>query len=466
MGNAASSLPYSIGKTPILTNLHNEGWNLHDGQRKSDQTPVSVFVAKKPSLQKTLLGGVSGIGGSNTTTSNTTTISNNHHRTQYACALHHFGYAKKLRHPNILTVTATLDTDNPNDSSINTSSSSSTTGPTTLSSSQQHSTPNNNNHNNKDVGDLIIVTEPCIPFAVWLQQTPKPTIDQIVWGLHGVITALSFLHTSAHVSHGNLTMDSLYVTLAGDVKLWNFSLLSSFQGTSASASTTHSPPPTPPMVPRHFIDHESILTPLSYRSPERIEQRYDVIAASGVHVMDSYSMGILISQIFQLPLYAPLPTPLVKAVQRLQTSNLKMRPKLAPLLKCPIFETPYIQLQLATTEFHVMTIEQKITFWNDTVSSLLMMTTTTMSPNHQNHSQHYPTTTTTTTIIPTSVILQKILPLIKHEIVAICDNEMLRTQEMYRKEGNVGFVVGLVGWWWYCVCYIVFVFFVSWNLLN
>lgn len=403
MGNAASSLPYSIGKTPIVTNLHNEGWNLHDGQRKSDQTPVSVFVAKKPSLQKTLLGG----GGANTSSHmNSTGNVNRQQLTQYACAMHHFMYAKKLRHPNILTVTATLDTDNPNDSSNTMSAAAATTNTHT-----GHPSPAPSSHpssssssSSKDVGDLIIVTEPCIPFSVWLQQQdPKPTADQIVWGLQCVITAVSFLHTSANVSHGNLSMDSLYVTPAGDVKLWNFALVSSFATTQ------------PPSVPRHFIEHEAILTPNAYRSPERMELRYDVIAASGVHVMDSYSMGILIAQLFQLPQYAPLPTPLVKAVQRLQTSNLKMRPKLAPLLKCPIFDTPYIQVQVAMTEFHVMPIEQKILFWNETVSSMIMPTTT-------------------TTRIPTNVILQKILPLIKNEIVTICDNEMLRTQEMYRKE--------------------------------
>lgn len=403
MGNAASSLPYSIGKTPIVTNLHQEGWNLHDGQRKSDSSPVSVFVAKKPSLQKTLLGNSSGSGNHR----------NNHHQlTQYACAMHHYIYAKKLRHPNILTVTATLDTDNPNETTnpnMN-NNNNNTNNP----SSNTNTSTTNTNSNNKDVGDLIIVTEPCIPFSVWLQQEPKPTLDQIIYGLQCVIQALNFLHTSAMVSHGNVTMDALYVTPAGDVKLWNFALVSSFTTTTNSS----------PSVPRHFIDHESILTPLSYRSPERIEQRYDAIAAAGIHVMDSYSMGILITQLFSPPLpYTPIPNVLIKAVQRLQTTNLKMRPKLGPLLKCPIFDTLYIQLQMAMTEFHVMAIEQKIIFWNDTITSSLQQST-----NLQSSSSHR-------IIIPSNVILQKVLPLIKNEIITICENEMLRTQELYRKEG-------------------------------
>ena len=274
---------------------------------------------------------------------------------------------------------------------------------------------------------MIIVTEPCIPFRVWLQQQqPKPTLDQIIYGLQCVITALSFLHTSANVSHGNVTMDALYVTPAGDVKLWNFALVTSFT-TSTSTSTTTSTTTNnhPPLsIPRHFMDHESILTPLSYRSPERIEQRYDVIAATGVHVMDSYSVGILISELFNPPFpYTPLPTVLVKAVQRLQTSNLKMRPKLSPLLKCPLFTTnPYIQLQMLMMEFPVMTIEQKIIFWNDTMTSHLQPSNNNNSTGSNNH-HHHPHT------IPPNVILQKILPLMKNEIMTICENEMLRTQE-------------------------------------
>jgi SCY1-like protein 1 len=392
MGNAASSLPYTIGKTPISPNV-NDGWNLHDGQRKSDGSPVSVFIAKKPLLQKTIIQ------------SHNNMNTNRNNLTQYNCALHHYMYCKKLRHPNILTVTATLDTDNPNDTA-QVSSNASGTGTSTGNSSS--STPAaasgigiGNTSSSKDTGDLIVVTEPCIPFQVWMNQEPKPTIDQLVWGLQCIINALHFLHASANMCHGNISIDSFYVTPAGDVKLWNFSLVSSYTST------------TPPSIPRHFIEYESILTPSIYRSPERVEQRWDVIATSGIHVLDSYSLGIFISQIFQSPIY-PLPTPLVKAVQRLQTPNIKMRPKLQPLLKCPIFDTIYPKLQLSIQEFNIMDIESKIQFWNTTLTVQQL----------------------TTNIIPKTVILYKILPLMQNEICTIYDNENLRAHELYRKEGK------------------------------
>jgi SCY1-like protein 1 len=351
MGNAASSLPYSIGK-PIATQV-NHGWALHDGQRKSDGHAVSVFMAKKPSLTKTPLS------------------PQQPHLTQYAPALHHYVHSKKLRHPHILTVIATLDTDNPNDTAASNT-------PAAPSSSSN--------------GDLIIVTEACIPFSTWISSSHNPpSIEQIVWGLECVVRALSFLHT-AQMCHGSISLESLYVTPAGDVKLWNFAILSSFENAT---------------VPRHFTDYEGAVTPALYRSPERAEGRWDAIGAAGVHVLDSYAIGILIGQMFPFG----IPTPLVKAVQRLQTTNLKMRPKLAPLLKCPVFDTPYQKLQCQLEEFTIAPVENKILFWQNITPQLPAQ------------------------LLPHMVVIHRILPLIQSEIATICGNESLRTQEAYRKEG-------------------------------
>ena len=97
MGNSASSLPYSIGKQQQHQGSSRDGWTLHEGQRKSDGQQVSVFVAKKPALHKAA-------------------VANGSPFTQLAPALHHFSYCKKMRHPHILSVHATLDTDNPSES--------------------------------------------------------------------------------------------------------------------------------------------------------------------------------------------------------------------------------------------------------------------------------------------------------------------------------------------------------------
>jgi SCY1-like protein 1 len=351
MGNAASSLPYAIGKQVSTVN---DGWALHEGTQKSDSTNVSVFVAKKTALAKTPVD-----------------RNSEPNMTQLAPARWHFSNCKKLRHPHILQVIATLDTDNPNDAGTATTHSSSA-----------------------ETGDFIIVTEPCIPLQAWLATQPPP--EQIAWGLESAVRALHFLHASANMSHGTVAPTSFVVTLAGDVKLWNFSLVG----------------PVAPKLSQHFKDYEALVTPTLYRGQERLEEQWSAIEASGVHCMDSYGTGVLIGHMFG----GSIPGPLVKAVQRMMTPNLRMRPRLQPLLKCPLFDTPYQKLQLQLEEFPVQSAEQKVGFWQN------------LTLNMQAGS------------IPETVVLYKLLPMMKQSIMTICTSDTMKTQDAFRREGTFAMV--------------------------
>jgi SCY1-like protein 1 len=349
MGNSASSLPYSIDKHVSTVN---HGWALHEGNRKSDGGQVSVFVAKKPALSKTPVDR----GSPN--------------MMQIDPALYHFSNCKKLRHPHILQVYATLDTDNPTDQA-----------PTGMGSTTQAKKAT-------ETGDLIIVTESCISLEAWLSTSPPP--EMLAWGLESAVRALHFMHASASLSHGNVSPESFYVTRSGDVKLWNFSLV-----------TKVADP-----LNRNFADWEALLTPLAYRSPERIESRWDAIGNGGVHSMDSFGVSVLVSHFFG----GHVPQPLIKAVQRMQTPNIRMRPRLQPLLKCPVFDTPYQQLQLQLEEFAVQPPEQKTSFWQ------------TVTPQCQ------------AGLIPRDLSVYRLLPMIKHTVVTISQSDTLRTQDQYRRE--------------------------------
>jgi SCY1-like protein 1 len=356
MGNSASALPYAIGKQVSTVN---DGWALHEGSRKSDSATVTVFVAKKPALSKAPLD------------------QRNPSLTRLDPALHHFQNCKKLRHPHILKVFATLDTDNPNDASLGHSAA------TSVSSAAASAT----------TGDLIVVTEPCISLDSWLQTGPSS--DQIAWGLESIVRALHFLHASASLAHGNVSPTSFYVTPAGDVKLWDFSLVTAIS-------------PDQGGVPHHFRDCEAIITPAPYRSPERQQGQWNVIAENGIHAMDSYSLGVLMGHFYK----GRLPPQFTKAVQRLLTANVKMRPRVQPLLKCPVFDTPYQKLQLQVEELSVQPVEQKVVFWQNLASKLEAGG------------------------IPESVGVYKLLPIMKSSIETICNTESLRTQSMYRREGT------------------------------
>jgi SCY1-like protein 1 len=411
MGNSASTLPYTIGApVPVLkgggggsssSSSNNDGdiqdgWILHTGTTKSNGKPVSVFVAKKPSLCKTPVQ-----------------RSKNPHLTQLAPAIQHFLYAKKLRHPHILQVYATLDTDHPNDGVVVGSDSSSGGAATNASTATtaSMSLAAAVSSASSQTGDYIIVTEPVIPFDMWLREQQPSTI-QLAWGMECVIRALHFLHSSATLSHGNVCPAALYVTPAGDVKISRFALCFN-TNTDPSSNNSDS-------VPLHFRDYESLLTPDPYRSPERHQSAWnDIAAAPGVHGMDSYSVGVLLQYAFSLT-GGTLPTTLVKAVQRLQTSNIRMRPKLQPLLKCPAFDTPYAHLNNATAEYHVMPMEQKIVYWQNLQNTLIQTTASVEIVKNAS--------------IPASTVLYKLLPLMKSSIDAIGNNEGLKAQAIYRRE--------------------------------
>lgn len=187
MGNSSSSLPYSIDNQVGAPHDHN-GWALHNGKSTDgNATEVTVFVGKKPTLS-------------------TTPVNQRFPRqTQLVPALHHYNYCRKLRHPLILTVHATLDTDNP--AAASTEGKAPAAGASASASSAT-------------TGDLIIVTEPCIPLSQWLLQKPSP--EQLAWGLECVVKGLHFLHNSAKLAHGNVSPSSFYVTRSGDVKIVEF----------------------------------------------------------------------------------------------------------------------------------------------------------------------------------------------------------------------------------------------------
>lgn len=315
MGGSASSLPFSVDKQVGAPHDHN-GWALHEGKSKDSSDSgraVSVFVGKKPALSKTPID------------------RRYPQKTQLEPALHHYEYCRKLRHPHILKVYATLDTDNPSAASVG--------GSPGSPSNQQSNSQQSASSSKVTTGDLIVVTEPCIPLSEWLlgaSASGPPTPEQLAWGLECVVEGLAFLHNSAKIAHGCISPQSLYVTPSGDVKLWNFSLVTPVgPNTTLSAGGPDG----------HFLEWEAMCCPDSYRSPERIEQRWDAISnTGGIHSMDSYSLGVLVGDYWYRNAstnFNNVPQPLKKAVQRLITTNIKMRPRLQPLLKCPVFDTQY-----------------------------------------------------------------------------------------------------------------------------
>lgn len=315
---------------------------MHAGERKSDKKPVTVFKGEKKTMAKTAL-----IKGG---TTHDPTL------TQIFPALHHFKKCKTMIHPHILSVYATLDTDYPdgNDPSSKSSLSISeaNANPASLSALQQTAT----------TGDLIIVTEPVVPLEDYLdllEKDPELTeaqrADAISWGIYTLIQAVNFLHMNAKVAHGNLIPEAIFVTPGGDFKLSAFHILTPIG--IADGATGPS---------QHFRHFERDVTPNDYRCPERIENRFDAISTSPPHAMDAYSFGVLLPNIYRhygAGTSSQLPQQLEKACLRLRGPSITTRPRVLPLMKCPIFNSSHVAAQKFLDEIATQPIEAKISFW-------------------------------------------------------------------------------------------------------
>lgn len=259
--------------------------------------------------------------------------------TQLVPALHHFQRIKRLIHPRILRAHATLDTDYPDDSKPSPGLDALETAAST--------------------GNLIIITEKATPLDDWLDNlnphTPTANAAAVSWGIYNIVEALSFLHTQAKLAHGMICPDAVFVTPSGDFKLGGFDLVTPL-GIADGAGG-----PTP-----HFRKYDAAVCPADYRSPERMSGRYDTLQQSApVHSIDCYSLAVLIEYIYTHPsagTNGQVPAPLKKALLRMKNDSPKLRPRLAPLLKCPVFDNPYVKAQIFLDEVVSKPAEEKIIF--------------------------------------------------------------------------------------------------------
>ncbi len=103
-----------------------------------------------------------------------------------------------------------------------------------------------------------------------------------------------------------------------------------------------------------------------YRCPERIEGRWDAISTSAVHVMDAYSVGVLLPEIYAhvgCGTGGKLPMKLEKACKRLSSQSMTGRPRVGPLVRCPVFDSEYVKTLSFLDTLATQDVESKITFW-------------------------------------------------------------------------------------------------------
>ncbi|KAI0688043.1 armadillo-type protein [Cytidiella melzeri] len=133
---------------------------------------------------------------------------------------------------------------------------------------------------------VYIMTERVRPLSLaiqdWTSKSDKAREDWLLWGLHRLSIALSFVNDSCASTHGNLRTDSIFISPSGEWKLGGFELLSNPKDESAILYTL------------------GILLPDSalIASPEVKKSGYSTLKDLNVAAADGYALGLLIHAVF------------------------------------------------------------------------------------------------------------------------------------------------------------------------
>ena len=127
------------------------------------------------------------------------------------------------------------------------------------------------------------------PLPAWLERYGKGKDADpprtLAWGGRCVLQALSFLHSTKRC-HGSLTPDAIFVTAAGDWKLWGFELATSLD----------------PLAPNNgglgfFRAHGSLVDD-AYRAPERKRNDWEGMANNRVGASDVWALSALLERAY------------------------------------------------------------------------------------------------------------------------------------------------------------------------
>ncbi|KAJ7251828.1 armadillo-type protein [Mycena haematopus] len=141
---------------------------------------------------------------------------------------------------------------------------------------------------------IHIMTERVRPLQAilqtWASRGAQEREDYLLWGLHRVSVALAFLNDSCSSTHGNIRVNSVFISPSGEWKLGGFDLLSNPKEETAVLYTLGGQLPD-----AH-----------AWASPEIKKGGWSSLKESDPAVADAYALGLLLHAVFN-PTH-PLPT--------------------------------------------------------------------------------------------------------------------------------------------------------------
>lgn len=201
----------------------------------------------------------------------------------------------------------------------------------------------------------VVVTEQSTPLAVWLNNaklqvgtSESDRTQELIWGFRCVLMALDFLHNNCNLLHGNISINSIFVSVSGDWKIGGLELASNVSQDEEM---------------EYFVSNHHLLNKL-YCSPERLQingggslsdVNTSILRAKlPPYYIDVFSLGHTMQTAFYT-LDIPLPKSLSRYVSPMISPDMKKRPTCAKLLTGSIFRSDQVQLLESIDELSVKT---------------------------------------------------------------------------------------------------------------
>ncbi|KAG6886293.1 hypothetical protein C0993_006703 [Termitomyces sp. T159_Od127] len=200
----------------------------------------------------------------------------------------------------------------------------------------------------------------------WWGRDAKEREDWLLWGLHRISVALTFVNDPCASTHGKLCIDSIFISPSGEWKLGGFELLSNPKDEVSTLYTLGA------MYPNSSV----------WATPEVKKGGWSVLKEHEPHVADAYALGLLLYAVFnpapRVPEavhspYTPstatsIPSALFAPAQKLLNPNPKGRQSPKVFLEIGMIENGFfatnklVKVCLALDNFSLGSEAEKIAF--------------------------------------------------------------------------------------------------------
>ncbi|TEB37493.1 hypothetical protein FA13DRAFT_1786619 [Coprinellus micaceus] len=134
--------------------------------------------------------------------------------------------------------------------------------------------------------NLYIMTERVRPLSSvlpsWASKTEQEREDWLLWGLHRISIALTFINDSCASTHGNVNPNAVFISPSGEWKLGGFELFSNPKDEGAVLYTMGG-----------LLPGSNALAP-----PEVKKNGWSALKSSDVAAADAYALGLLLHSVF------------------------------------------------------------------------------------------------------------------------------------------------------------------------